>query len=140
MLPDYRDITCRIVQPPSWYDHHGVPRYDPFKPTMLGVYDKYAIFAEIECQSCCKKFRVGCGWPGENMQLVLATPDDQQPEDPDWWKYSLEKLTEGFHYGDPPSHSCTGDSMNCIDLRIIEAWEKDGYGWMRRLELEGDIS
>ena len=52
MLPDYSDIRSRITEEPTWFDARGVPRYGEFSPRMLGVYDMYALLAEIECQMC----------------------------------------------------------------------------------------
>ena len=52
MFPAYRDIRVLTASQPLWYDHHGVPRYEPFRPDMLGVQDVYASLIEIECASC----------------------------------------------------------------------------------------
>ena len=45
-----------------------------------------------------------------------------------------------LHYGDPPIHGCIGDTMNCEDLAVLEAWHREPLGdWERVLELEGPI-
>ena len=134
MLPDYDDIRSLIDRKPDWFDDNGVPRYAPFHPNMLGVYDRFAIYAEIGCQHCDERFHVGVGTP----DLVLRAGEA--------YRYTLEELAGGFHYGDPPRHSdernrsCVGDTMNCDDHRIIEAWTRSRRGdWERMPDLEGPI-
>ena len=51
MLPDYSDILDAAGRQPDWWTHDGVPRFAPFTPPMLGVYDEFALLAEIACQS-----------------------------------------------------------------------------------------
>lgn len=123
MLPDYSDIRERIDADPAWFDGYGVPRYADFTPDMLGVYDVFALLLEIECQSCRRRFLVGEGWPRYSL---VGEPRF----------YNLEELASGYHYGDPPRHQCGGDSMNCVDLRIVEAWERSGQEWSRRDDVE----
>jgi hypothetical protein len=129
MNPDFSDIIAAVGRPPLWYyDWSGVPRYVDFSPNELGVYDHYALLVEIACQSCGQRFLVGQGWP----RYSLAEPG---------YFYTLEGLATGFHFGDPPLHGCGGDSMNCVDIRIVEAWEKGpwtcrGYEWVRRSDVE----
>jgi len=131
MLPDYFDIIKRAGTP-DWYDNHGVPRYGEFNPDMLGVYDKFAVLVRIACQACDQEFLVGCGYRDYEFRFSGDIHEN-----------SLEEITKNFHYGDPPRHGLTclaGDTMNCIDLVILEAWEKDStWEWVRRTELEGQI-
>jgi len=130
VLPDYDDIRSRISEEPTWYDDNGVPRYGAFKPEMLGVYDKYAILVEIECQSCTRLFLVGVGCPRYSFRWGQ--------DDPILW--SVERMVDGYHYGDPPRHgNCVGDTMNCIDRRVVEAWEQrdQSWEWRRVPEFEG---
>lgn len=137
MLPDYADIRDRLGEP-IWWDGNGVPRYDPFRPDMLGVYDTFALYVEIECQSCAERFLVGEG----RSRLDLMSPFTAPPETFLTW-------ATGYHYGDPPAHThprhpgglCGGTSMNVIDRRIVEAWERVfrdrvGYEWVRHPEIE----
>ena len=52
---------------------------------------------------------------------------------------SFETWAYNYHYGDPPRHGCVGDSMNCIDVHIVEAWENSynrGFEWVRNPEIE----
>jgi hypothetical protein len=51
-------------------------------------------------------------------------------------------MLDGFHFGEPLRHGgCVGETMNCEDLRVVEAWEqeKEHYKWMRRGDLEKEI-
>jgi hypothetical protein len=128
MLPDFDDIKQLIPQDPIWYTEGGVPRYAPFHPEMLGVYDKQALLVAIACQNCGKPFLVGWGSPGYRWANGQYTQED------------LEDIAKHFHYGDPPRHGCVGDTMNCIDLSIEEAWSRGSHptlpGWVRRHRLE----
>lgn len=130
MLPSYEDIRSLIDREPDWFDGNGTPRYRPFHPRMLGVYDRYAVLVEIACQACHKAFKVGVG----------ETRYDLFPE-PHW--NTLESLAEGFHYGDPPRHDgCVGYTMNCEDVRVLEAWRSVMRGdaeWERVPDLERPI-
>jgi len=128
MLPSYRDITTRIAEPPTFFDDNGVPRYEPFTPELLGVYDDFALLAKIACQSCGRQFLVGCGWPRFN---VFQDPIIER---------TLANLVRGFDYGDPPRHStpdnnrCAGETMSSDLVRIVEAWERTGLNWSRRVD------
>lgn len=130
MLPDYNDIKSRISAPPLWFDTYGVPRYDPFTPDHLGVYDVIAVLVEIECQSCGIKMLVGEGWPAYIFPFGHEEPIH----------CTLDGIVGKYHYGDPPNHGCIGDTMNCIDLRVLQAWEKEHvHEWQRSPEHEIDI-
>lgn len=127
MLPDYEDIKALTQQPPHWYDDHGVPRYAPFDPSMLGVYDHIAVLAKIGCQGCDQQFHVGVGQP--RYTIWQPTPEPN----------TLAKLAGRFHYGDPPRHGgCVGETMNCLDFRILEAWEQD-VDWVRQPAFEVEL-
>ncbi len=131
MLPSYDDIRSRIAEPPLWHDRHGVPRYEPFKPQMLGVYDDFAVLAEIACQRCGRRFLVGGGWTRFD---VFADPIAER---------TPTGLAERFGYGDPPRHSagdqgrCAGETMSSDVVRIVEAWERVGLDWVRREDQAG---
>ena len=59
MFNQYDDIMSRIDSEPSWFDEHSVPRYCEFSPQRsASIYVNEAALAEIECQSCRRKFRV----------------------------------------------------------------------------------
>jgi len=117
MHESYIDIISRINDKPLWWDSNGVPRYDKFKPDMCpDIYAYMVILMQVACQLCHRKFKV-----------EMETRDD----------YKSGRLKP--HYGDPPFHLCTGDSMNCVDLKILECWQLENFKWKRRKELEGKI-
>lgn len=111
MLPNYADIRSRIAEEPRWFDERGVPRYEPFTPEMLGVYDSEAALIEISCQNCGQRFLVGIGF--SKMEIFSREGRYTRPTTGDIGSY---------HYGDPPIHGCNGDTMNVISLRIVEFW------------------
>lgn len=120
MKSNYEDIFSRIAEEPKWYDQNGCPRYDDFRPELCpDIYSHQVVLLKIACQECRRIFFVemhkGC-WES------LGNP---------------KKL----HYGDPPNHNCVGDTMNCFDLEVVEAWYKDdNLQWKRKEDLEGEIS
>lgn len=117
MLRDYADITSRLGAP-KWWDDHGVPRYEPFHPGMLGVYDDVAALLDIACQSCPRRFHVAMS---TSLAWLCVRSKDRKISD----GVPLPTLEPGFyHYGDPPPHGCVGDTMNCEDLRVLEFWTK----------------
>jgi hypothetical protein len=42
MYPLYKDLRERLGEP-LWHDAEGVPRYAPFEPSLLGIYDRWAV-------------------------------------------------------------------------------------------------
>lgn len=131
MLPAYEDITRRLGEP-LWYDRHGVPRYDPFRPDMCGVYACYTALLEIECQGCGKRFKTAVDYPSYELCGGRL-----------WWPQLPTAEDEGdFRYGDPPPHDCpggglcAGSTMGSVTRRILEFWVKDGFEWTRRREYE----
>ncbi len=134
MLPDYSDITRRIATAPRWYDDSGVPRYDPFHPRMLGVYDQVAVLLRIGCQSCGRGFDVGLGY--RHIEVVMHG---------DVVERSTEEIVAAASFGDPPRHDygemgrCAGETMSSIEVAITEVWEKVDCEWARRADLEGAV-
>ena len=130
MLPSYADIRALTESEPSWFDRNGVPRYAPFHPRLLGVYDRFAVLAEIECQACGERLLMGEGKPKHDIHFVHNVPEVVE--------YSLETIAQGFVFGDPPRHDCpgAGETMGCIERRIVEAWERADLQWVRRPEHE----
>src|SRR5690348_9708832 len=106
MHENYKDITSRIAEPPIWYDQNGTPRYDKFHPRMCpNIYTDHVALVRIACQDCGQEFLV---------EMHTALWDDRSDKDPSKW-----------HYGDPPAHcERAGDSMNCIDLEVVEVWQR----------------
>lgn len=113
MLPGYDDIRALTDRDPDWFDGNGVPRYAPFEPPMLGVYDRTAILVRIECQACQQSFLVGEGrHPMNDFVNGKRLHMD------------METWVRRYHYGDPPIHGCVGDTMNSVPVEIVEAWEQ----------------
>lgn len=123
----YSDIRDRIAEPPKWFDEYAVPRYSDFTPDeTANIYANRAVLVEIECQDCERSFLV-CISTGSMEQHIQGI---------DLWK----AIADGsLHYGDPPNiQFCpAGPTMNCMDIRVVEAWDKQDFGeWTRRPELE----
>lgn len=140
MLREYDDLTSRLGAP-LWWDDNGAPRYDPFSPRMLGVYDHLAALVLIACHCCGEEFRVAVSWSDHAFVTgALPIPPDAGPRDPLRDRLPRPRTAPGrYHYGDPPRHGCVGDTMNCNDLRVLEFWERDWDapdGWRRLPEEE----
>lgn len=138
MNRSYADITSRLGEP-LWWDGHAVPRYEAFKPEMCGVYDRYIAYLEIACQACVRRFHVAVCVDG--MFPVWHPSEVQWGPGGNGWSLTADNMPHRedagiWHYGDPPRHGCIGDTMNCIDLRIVEFWERTRFDWVRRSEYE----
>lgn len=119
MRSNYSDIRALIDMEPLWFDMHGAPRYAPFHPSLCpSIYAHQVILLEIACQHCGQRFKV---------------------EMHEHWSWERLVDPKKLHYGDPPAHSCTGDTMNCVDLAVLEVWTKSEFKWRRRRKLEGKI-
>ena len=123
MHSNYNDIISRIEKEPEWYDSNGTPRYDDFHPNLCpNIYSHAVGLFEITCQSCGKAFKVemhGDIFDGHRMN----------------------KLPRTWHYGDPPIHDCSGDTMNCNDIRVLEFWTRKTTNlgrWVRHKQFEVD--
>jgi len=140
MFPAYRDILDLAEAAgatPVWFDEHGVPRFRPFHPDLLGVYDCFALLAKLRCADryCGAEILVGAGWPRIDLSAVIAGADDAAVR-------NIEQLVAGFSVGDPPRHNCpgAGETMVCDLVSIIEVWEQPGVSdWVRRTDLEGPV-
>lgn len=120
MHDNYEDIRGRIAEEPAWYDENGCPRYGEFTPERCpDIYSNVVVLMEIACQHCRGVFWVemAAGW----LTKQLHPP-------------------RKWHYGDPPAHGCTGDTMNCEDVSVLQAWHRESGGseWQRRSDLEGE--
>lgn len=123
MLQDYDDIKSRIYEEPKWFDEVGVPRYCKFHPNRVNdIYAKEVLLVEIACQNCHQRFKVSISRGSLAIHKVGSFKDN----------------LEMVHYGDPPRHGDhLGETMNCIDLAILQYWDKDNKGnWVRRREYE----
>lgn len=138
MKPAYRDILALANgKGVEWWDDNGVPRFAPFEPGLLGVYDDFAVLVEIECQSdyCHQRFLVGAGAKRLNIypSRVVET--------------TLESFAMSYDYGDPPRHDapggsgrCAGETMSSGAVRVVEAWERVDLAWVRRPQFEGHFA
>lgn len=160
MKPTYSDIVTRIEEDPTWFDENGAPRYGKFTPDqMSNIYADEVVLLEIACQSCRKRFLVEMNFSRSHamMQVARQAIDAKldandlfdkiksfSDEVKSWSEQlklveSKEHLYVPLHYGDPPNHGCTGDTMNCYDLKIVEFWVRDFESestWLRRGDLE----
>jgi len=135
MHPAYEDITSRIADPPKWFDANGVPRYDKFTPNISSnVYADEVALLKIACQQCGQEMFVEV----IHDRMMAAAHGRSVPT-------LVERMMawDGLgdlplHYGDPPRHEPSdggdcigGDTMNCIDLRLVELWRQKlgGIGW-----------
>lgn len=124
MKANYRDILSRIKEEPKWYDENGTPRYEKFHPDLSpDIYADEVILLEIACQNCGKRFFVEMNY--SVIDKVMSP-----------FAFPLSKDTWRLHYGDPPIHGCVGDTMNCDDIKVIEFWQKENFGWKRKKNLE----
>lgn len=136
MNPSYSDIKKRLGEP-LWFDVGGIPRYEPFHPSMCCVYAEYVALIRITCQACGAEFIVASAVSKSNLYFLIYNP-----------KAIIELPTPtsigDFHYGDPPNHDCMGDTMNSEPREILEFWRRDldqasTRGWVRDPEHEGPI-
>ena len=113
MLNSFKDIKQRIKEDPTWYDCNGTPRYGKFHPIMSpNIYASQVLLVKIACQACGKIFLVEMNYSMQD-EIYLKYPH----------KFSVDKVP---HYGDPPSHpDCSGVTMNCDDLKVVEYWDRD---------------
>ncbi|MFH1110952.1 MAG: hypothetical protein V1790_17400 [Planctomycetota bacterium] len=126
MRHDYPDIRRRIADPILWYDSDGCPRYDSFAPGLCtNIYAREVALVEIACQAC-----------GERFQVEMHTTAFE------WGVSTIAAEITGdcLHYGDPPFHpmggQCSGTTMNCDDLRVLEYWVRERFDWERKPEFE----
>jgi hypothetical protein len=136
----YEDIRSRIKDEPQWYDCHGVPRYDKFKPQdSPNIYAEEVVLIEISCQDCNRRFLVEMNW--SMMEMVFNRHSESFSTVMKLWLKDPDRAKHfpPVHYGDPPAHGCVGDTMNCYDLRIVEFWKKDSFKWSRVSEYEIDL-
>lgn len=131
MLARYEDITAKIDMEPLWYDENGVPRYMTFTPELSpDIYAQEVILLAIACQHCHKPFLVEMSW--SHHQIIFDRHSESFTTRVRKWNESDVKGWGPIHYGDPPIHDCTGDTMNCDDIKIIEFWKRDLTDWKRK--------
>ena len=116
----FRDIISRIAEDPSWWDSNGTPRYGKFSPDQCpDIYSDTVVLLRIACQDC------GCEFDVEMHASLWCG------------SFNPQKL----HYGDPPSHGCIGDTMNCDDIAVLEVWHRSSVeDFVRLPQREGLIT
>jgi len=129
MHPNYADIRAATNQEPLWYGANGVPRYAPYHPKMLGIYDQLSALFVVQCQGCGEFFLVGEGTPRLSLLRVALGESNQ---------LTLHQFVQGWSCGDPPRHDCpgAGETMSATEIAVLQAWENVDLDWVRRPELE----
>jgi len=141
MLAKYEDITSRIIEKPTWYDENGVPRYGMFKPDSTpDIYADEIVLLRIACQDCDKLFLVEMSW-GYHQKVLDRHAESFSTRMRQWIKKGEDRKDtwSPLHYGDPPNHDCVGDTMNCIDIEVIEFWKRKDFDWKRVKKFEIEI-
>lgn len=133
----YEDLTKRLGKP-LWYDEQAVPRYDEFHPSMLGIYDDWALLYEIACQACGERFIVAASLSTAFAQMnELRGFEWEQRESPD---HILPLLEDSF--GDAPwhgEHQCSGTTMSSDFIRPLQLWARPAFkGWDLVQSWEGE--
>jgi hypothetical protein len=143
MLPDYDDIRRRIVEAPKWFTTDGVPRYDVFTPSDIGIYDQHAALFVCVCQACHAKIQVGVGWSrADDFRVFQARKERGESPDAGGWLTGPEPPTPtdpGWcAMGDPPRHDCAGagETMTSSTVRVLEYWIREQHEWVRHPEHE----
>jgi len=139
MLERYEDIKKRIKDPILWYDENGVPRYDKFNKSVCpDIYADEVVLLEIACQDCNKKFLVEMSW--SHCTKIFERHTESISARLYQWIESNKKGWPPLHYGDPPRHDyCVGETMNCVDIRVIEFWQQEKFGWKRLPQFEIEL-
>ena len=148
MYPLYKNLRERLGEP-IWHDAEGVPRYAPFEPSLLGIYDRWAVLFVVECQACQKHFKCAAG----TDPLVDAIRRDPTRQ---WDEGDFEKLKEPMTaignilgWGDAPWHNakgeedkfdgqCAGTTMSTDVVAILEVWHRPSCSDWERFELSND--
>ena len=122
MLASYADIIeVAGERQPDFYDSNGVPRYRPFHPDLgPDIYADEVALLKIACQSCRHEVRV-------QMHSGFHEKMDAAAAKLEYMPLSSRIDAKTVHYGDPPRHSCVGDTMNCIDLNVCEYWRRGKF-------------
>lgn len=109
MHADYLDILQRITDKPQWWDEHGVPRYNRFRPEdSPNVYTEECALVVVECAVCRREFKGevnGGVWRGTTVLASMVQEGDVE-------------------YGSPPRHTCTGDAVGAHTVRVLEFWRR----------------
>lgn len=135
MHAEYEDIRSRIQEEPTWFDTNGTPRYGAFHPDLCpSIYSDKVILFKIACQLCLKEFLVEMH--DQSRILQVMHPGRRGLEE--------KVIDRDVHYGDPPIHHCSGVVMTCLNLRVVEFWDRtkprsSNREWVRVPALEIEI-
>jgi hypothetical protein len=79
------------------------------------IYADLVLFVDIKCQGCEERFNVEMH--SSNTDRAMAIHRGHLDEE----QFKVENVTIDpiWHYGDPPSHGCVGDTMNCEDPQLL---------------------
>ena len=106
----YSDILSLTAKPPRWYDQNGVPRYCEFHPHYCpDILSPEVALLRIACRHC-----------GQEFEAEVHAE-----------YFGRLGSSSSLHYGDPPAHSCVGDSMNCRDLAVLQVWRRQALEWLK---------
>jgi hypothetical protein len=119
MYPLYKDIREKLGAP-LWHDSHGVPRYAEFHPSLLGVYDEYAVLFLVQCQSCHQVFPCAVGHSKHVFTSEMKVLKDVH-----------EFIQDYVGWGDAPHHEdipqCAGTTMSTSVVKLLSVWEKNRH-------------
>jgi hypothetical protein len=144
MHQNYYDIRDRIVEKPTWFDEHSVPRYLDFSPDRVAnIYADRVALVLISCQQCGHKFKVAFSesdtqrWKENHSK----GPKGHLYTQIEYLKINIE--TRALSYKDPPNIACcpAGPTMTSLSLEVLEFWERNlvpgkSYVWVRNHEYE----
>lgn len=124
----YEDILERIVEPPTWFDENGTPRWGEFSPRATAhFYVNEAVLLAVECQNCGRRFEV-CMSAG-SIDVIQRRP-----------ALADQIRSHEIHYGDPPNMHCcpAGPTMNSVPRQVLQYWKQDpvSFEWLRDAALE----
>lgn len=144
MNNSYMDIRSRIPAEPIWFDENAVPRYCEFSPEKVSdIYSDRVALVLISCQGCNHQFMVAFSSSlGTRIEFLMRAgyvgKEIENLDNDILWK---DIQNRRLHYGDPPNINCcaAGPTMNCIDHRVLEAWQKENFKWVRKPEFEVPI-
>lgn len=132
MLNSFDDIRSRITEPPTWFDCNGVPRYGDFHPTLSpNIYADQVLLYEIACQACNARFLVEENWSSMDFNCIAHGRPNPTLQD--------RVVNVDIHFGDPPCWDCAGATMNCIDIKTVQFWDRENEDreWERQPNMEG---
>lgn len=144
MYPLYQDLREKLGAP-HWIDQHGVPRYKPFHPDLLGIYDRWAVMFEVECQACRKRFR--CAGGVSRLHIVRTPLEKVKVITIETIEQALDHLVS---WGDAPWHDADGDeagfSSQCVGTTmttaipvIVEVWHYDAIGEWSLVDISDEL-